>query len=80
MTVVTNPIITGVINNLSASGLTLPSTEAAVAQSGTDINIGATTQATIGANGGASALTALPLGYLIGFKGATKIVIPYYNG
>lgn len=48
--------------------------------SGTDINLGATTQTTVGAAGGASALAATPLGYLIAYKGATKIAIPYYNG
>lgn len=53
---------------------------AATAGAGSDVYLGGTTQTTIGANGGASALTALPLGYLIAYKGATKIVIPYYNG
>lgn len=53
---------------------------AATAGSGTDVYLGGTTQTTIGANGAASALTANPLGYLIAYKGATKIVIPYYNG
>lgn len=53
---------------------------AATAGSGSDVYLGGSTQTTIGANGGASALTALPLGYLIAYKGATKIVIPYYNG
>jgi hypothetical protein len=53
---------------------------AATARSGSIVGIGGTTQTTIGANGAASALTANPLGYLIFFKGATKIVVPYYNG
>ena len=43
------------------------------------LNLGSTTQATIGANGAASALTGNPLGYLIGYLGTTKIIIPYYN-
>lgn len=51
----------------------------AAAQTGSNIELGGTTQTTIGANGAASALTANPLGYLIAYKGATKIVIPYYN-
>ena len=39
-----------------------------------------TTQATIGANGAASALTALPVGYIqIYIGGTTKYIIPYYN-
>ena len=39
-----------------------------------------TLQATIGANGGASALTALPVGYVqIYLGGTTKYIIPYYN-
>lgn len=53
---------------------------AATAGSGSDVYLGGTTQTTIGANGAASALTANPLGYLIAYKGTTKIVIPYYNG
>jgi hypothetical protein len=53
---------------------------AATARTGSIIGLGGTTQTTIGANGAASALTANPLGYLIAFKGSTKIVIPYYNG
>lgn len=52
---------------------------AASARSGSIIGLGGTTQTTIGANGAASALTANPLGYLIAYKGATKIIIPYYN-
>ena len=43
------------------------------------LNLGSTTQTTIGANGAASALTGNPLGYLIGYLGSTKIIIPYYN-
>ena len=39
-----------------------------------------TTQGTIGANGAASALTALPVGYIqIYIGGTTKYIIPYYN-
>ena len=39
-----------------------------------------TLQSTIGANGGASALTALPVGYVqIYLGGTTKYIIPYYN-
>lgn len=43
------------------------------------LQLGSTTQSTIGANGAASALTANPLGYLVAYLGSTKIIIPYYN-
>lgn len=43
------------------------------------LNLGSTTQSTIGANGAASALTANPLGYLIAYIGTTKVIFPYYN-
>ena len=45
-----------------------------------NFNFGSAVQTTVGANGGASVLTANPLGYLIGYIGTTKIAIPYYNG
>jgi len=63
---------------LSSAGMTFKGTPAAAASG--YLNVGAATQATIGANGAASALTANPLGYLIGYLGTTKIVVPYYNG
>lgn len=52
----------------------------ASARTASIIGLGGTTQTTVGANGAASALTANPLGYLIAYKGSTKIAIPYYNG
>jgi hypothetical protein len=52
----------------------------AATASGGNVRLGGSTQSTIGANGAASALTANPLGYIIGYIGATKIVLPYYNG
>lgn len=64
----------GVIGISSATAAFAPS------GGGTDIILGGTTQTTVGAAGGASALPATPLGYLIAFRGATKIAIPYYNG
>lgn len=39
----------------------------------------AATQATIGANGAASALTANPVGYLVVNVGGSNRVVPYYN-
>jgi hypothetical protein len=41
--------------------------------------IGNGTATTIGANGAASALTALPLGYILVHVGTTAVQIPYYN-
>lgn len=38
-----------------------------------------TTQTTIGANGAASALTALPVGYVTVMIGNTAYQMPYYN-
>jgi hypothetical protein len=43
------------------------------------LTLGAGTQTTVGAAGGASALPATPLGYLRVWVGATEVVIPYYN-
>lgn len=43
------------------------------------LQLGSSTQTTIGANGAASALTANPLGYFSAYLGATHIIIPYYN-
>lgn len=42
-------------------------------------SFGGTTATTIGAAGGASALPATPLGYLICHTGTTQVKIPYYN-
>lgn len=43
------------------------------------VTLGSTTATTVGAAGGASALPATPLGYLIAFVGATQVKIPYFN-
>lgn len=43
------------------------------------VNIGSTNATTVGAAGGATALPATPLGYLIGFVGTQQVKIPYYN-
>jgi len=58
---------------------TINTTAAAASTTASQLQLGSTTQSTIGANGAASALTANPLGYLIAYLGSTKIVIPYYN-
>jgi hypothetical protein len=41
--------------------------------------IGSTTATTVGATGAASALPALPLGYIIAHVGTTQVKIPYYT-
>jgi hypothetical protein len=41
--------------------------------------IGSGTSTTVGAAGGAAALPATPLGYIVGHIGTTQIKIPYYN-
>lgn len=38
-----------------------------------------TTETTVGAAGGASALPATPLGYMIIIVGNTPVKVPYYN-
>ncbi len=51
---------------------------AAASQAAGVLSIGNTTQATVGAAGGASALPATPTGYIKTYIGATQYVIPYY--
>ena len=60
------------------SGWMQLSTAVTSASAGT-VSIGGTTATTVGAAGGASALPATPLGYLIGYVGTTQVKIPYYN-
>lgn len=52
---------------------------AAVSGGAGTVAYGGTTQTTVGANGAASALTALPLGYIKAFVGSTAVAIPYFN-
>jgi hypothetical protein len=52
---------------------------AAVAGGGGTFTLGGTTATTVGAAGGASALPATPLGYLICMVGGTQVKIPYYS-
>ena len=54
------------------------STAAQSVGSGT-VCFGSTTATTVGAAGGASALPATPLGYMVAYVGATKVKIPYYS-
>lgn len=44
----------------------------------TGFTFGGTTQTTVGAAGGASALPATPTGYLVITIGTTEYVVPYY--
>ena len=52
---------------------------AAVSNGAGTMTVGSTTATTVGAAGGASALPATPLGYIIGYVGTTQVKIPYYN-
>jgi len=52
---------------------------AASAGEASTTTIGSTTSTTVGAAGGASALPATPLGYIIAHVGTTEVRIPYYN-
>jgi hypothetical protein len=66
-------------NMLYAGALQLLSGSVAVAQGAGAVSLGAVTRSTIGANGAASALTALPLGYLDIMVAGVTAQIPYYN-
>lgn len=55
-----------------------PQTGAHAAISVTGLTFGGTTQTTVGAAGGASALPATPRGYLEITIGAVEYVVPYY--
>ncbi len=63
--------------NATAGGWVRASAASAGAASTT--TIGNTTATTVGAAGGASALPATPLGYIIAHVGTTQVKIPYYN-
>jgi hypothetical protein len=52
---------------------------AASAGAASTTTIGSTTATTVGAAGGASALPATPLGYIIAHVGTTQVKIPYYT-
>lgn len=56
-----------------------PQTGAHAEISVTGLTWGGTTQTTVGAAGGASALPATPLGYLRVTVGTTAVVIPYFR-
>jgi hypothetical protein len=64
-------------SNLTVGGWVRASAASAGAASTT--TIGSTTATTVGAAGGASALPATPLGYIIAHVGTTQVKIPYYN-
>ena len=67
--------------NSSFGGTNVPfaTTLAAAAGVTGETVIGGTTATTVGAAGGASALPATPLGYVIGYVGGTAVKLPYYN-
>jgi hypothetical protein len=65
-----------------AAGITATTgtlTAAAPTVAAGQVGFGATTASTVGAAGGASALPAAPLGYLIANVAGTAVKIPYYN-
>jgi hypothetical protein len=63
----------------ASGGSTVTLTAAAPTVTAGQIGLGSTTNATIGANGGAAGLTALPVGYIIVNVGGTNYEIPFYN-
>jgi hypothetical protein len=63
----------------SAGGGTVTLTAVAPTVTAGQVGLGSTTNFTIGANGGAAGLTALPVGYIIINVGGTNYQIPYYN-
>lgn len=71
------------IATLSSTGLAVTGVVdingTAASATASHLQLGSSTQSTIGANGAASALTANPLGYLSAYLGTTHIIIPYYN-
>lgn len=78
----------GLLTVSSAGDLTAPGTvtakefianSAATAGVAGTIHYGATVSATVGAAGGAAALPATPLGYIIANVAGTQVKIPYYN-
>jgi hypothetical protein len=77
-----NLVLLDVVGNMSIVGIMsvnhIVMTNPASPKTSGQFAIGASSQYTVGAAGSASALPSAPRGYLIGYEGATKIVIPYY--
>jgi hypothetical protein len=67
---------TGTVNVLFGGSVAVSA--AATTQAAGVLSVGNTTQSTVGAAGGASALPATPTGYIKTFIGSTQFVIPYY--
>ena len=66
--------------NVLSGNLQLTSAAASVGGGSANfVSLGSTTATTVGAAGGASALPATPLGYLIAYVGTTQVKIPYYS-
>lgn len=63
--------------NILTGPLTLES--GAAATTAGNLQLGREVETTVGAAGGASALPATPLGYVVAYLGATRIKIPYYT-
>jgi len=71
-------IQTGTLSSLKLSGV-LNLASGAASTTALELQLGNGNEATVGGAGGASALPATPLGYLIAYLGTTKIKIPYYS-
>lgn len=73
----TRNLQTAKFSNILTGPLTLDSSASATTAG--YLQLGREVETTVGAAGGASALPATPLGYVIAYLGSTKIKIPYYN-
>jgi hypothetical protein len=67
------------VNILSGELQLTAAATASVGATTNHVSLGATTSSSVGAAGGASALPATPLGYLIAYVGTTQVKIPYYT-
>jgi hypothetical protein len=76
--IIQNGNVVATFTGTSGKLLTATLQAAAAAGAAGEVVLGNTTQSTVGAAGGASALPATPTGYLKFFLGSTQYVLPYY--
>jgi hypothetical protein len=62
-----------------SGGIQMPSNVVLGSNTSSTLRINAQSTTTVGAAGGASALPATPLGYIVINVNATNVKIPYYN-
>lgn len=67
-----------ILNDQTYASVPMEIDAAAIDGAGAGITYGGTTQTTVGAAGGASALPAQPTGYIIIYVGSNQRVIPFY--